>query len=204
MRLFIGLDLPPPLRQALAALRGSVEHALWYPPESYHLTLQFIGDMRERHRQDDLDLALTRLRGRDFSLRLAGAGVAPTPSGGSRLWLGAERSDALMALQGRVESLVRREGVTCAKRRFAPHVSLGLLPVGDTDGAAHWLHMFSLSRFDPFEVSRVTLFRSHSGRTGPAYEALAHYPLDISRPHAEVEGLDPPFGHESGESSLYC
>jgi len=186
MRLFIGLELSPALRHALSALRGSIEHARWLPPETYHLTLRFLGEVREGHRIDDIDLALGALSGRGFPLRLAGAGAFANPSGGARLWVGCDRNDALGALQGRIDTAMRRNGFTPPKRKFIPHVTLATLASQDEARVGTWMGLYNLTRFDAMDVTHVTLFRSHLGPDHPVYEPLAHYPLD----HAGVQPLD--------------
>ena len=73
MRLFVGLDLPWELRQRLAVLAGGIPGARWVPPDNYHLTLRFIGEVLP-HQAEEVDLSLTTLRARGFELTLAGLG----------------------------------------------------------------------------------------------------------------------------------
>jgi len=189
MRLFIGLELNPALRHALAALRGSIEHARWLPPETYHLTLSFLGEVRERHRIDDIDLALSGVTRKPFSLQLSGAGAFAQPLGGARLWVGAERNDALSGLHTRVENAMRRAGFGQARRKFTPHVTLATLPAQDETRLGIWMGLYNLMRFEPMPVSHVTLFRSHLGPDHPVYEPLAHYPLQQSDWHPRPEDM---------------
>ena len=44
-RLFTGIEVPPGVAAALAALRGGLPRARWIGPENYHLTLRFVGDV---------------------------------------------------------------------------------------------------------------------------------------------------------------
>ena len=67
MRLFVALDLPWSLKQQLSRLAGGLPGARWVPPENYHLTLRFIGEM-PAHRAEEVDFALASLRARGFSL----------------------------------------------------------------------------------------------------------------------------------------
>ncbi|MFC7608726.1 2'-5' RNA ligase family protein [Teichococcus aestuarii] len=60
-RLFVALPLPEALREQLSDLAGGLPGARWVPPENYHLTLRFIGEV-EGWRADELDEALAGIR----------------------------------------------------------------------------------------------------------------------------------------------
>ncbi|MFZ4110759.1 MAG: 2'-5' RNA ligase family protein, partial [Polymorphobacter sp.] len=61
LRLFVALELPVAVRDALlasmGALGGSVVGARWQSDEQLHLTLRFIGEV-DRHQAADIDAAL--------------------------------------------------------------------------------------------------------------------------------------------------
>jgi 2'-5' RNA ligase len=46
-RLFTGVELPPDVALDLSIMRGGIEGARWIDPESYHVTLRFMGDIPE-------------------------------------------------------------------------------------------------------------------------------------------------------------
>ena len=74
MRLFVALDLPFDLRERLTGLATGLPGARWLPPENFHLTLRFLGEMPS-HRAEELDGALAAMRCRGFQLQLRGVGV---------------------------------------------------------------------------------------------------------------------------------
>ncbi len=60
MRLFVALDLPWSLREQLSGLALGLSGVRWVPPENYHITLRFIGEVpRHTAEEIDHDLAVT-------------------------------------------------------------------------------------------------------------------------------------------------
>ncbi|PKU23470.1 RNA 2',3'-cyclic phosphodiesterase [Telmatospirillum siberiense] len=178
IRLFVGLALPPSLRQTLAMLGGGLPGARWTPPENLHLTLRFIGEIDEAM-ADDIDGQLAAVRAQAFSLELGGLGTFDSGRRAHHLWIGVKRAPALTHLQEKIESAVVRGGCAPERRHFQPHVTLARLkdpPLGRLQDfiAGHNLFQAELT------VSRFTLFSSHLGHGDPVYRAERDYPLDES------------------------
>lgn len=158
MRLFLGIELPPAWRRALArgadALQRAGVQGRFTLPENYHLTLVFLG---ETQRQEDAEAALRQTGGSPFPLRSAPPGCFPR-KGGDIWWLGVEPTPGLLAAQRRLEAALRASGFSPEERPYRPHITLarkvrspaGLEPL-NTPGL-----------FPPleFQVNRLTLFSS--------------------------------------------
>ena len=103
MRLFAGIDLPWELRHRIAALSTSgIQGARWVPPENYHLTLRFIGEVPP-HVAEEIDLSLAALRGKRLDLTLAGVGTFSKSGRANTLYVGVERNPRLEQKLGRVQ-----------------------------------------------------------------------------------------------------
>ncbi len=89
---------------------AGIAGAKWVPPANYHLTLRFIGET-PGHRAEDIDLALSGLRGRAFDLTLAGVGTFEKSGRSTALWVGAERTPQLDHLQNKIETALQRCGL---------------------------------------------------------------------------------------------
>src|ERR1700676_2649546 len=125
LRLFVGIEFPPELKLRLSILSTSIPGARWIDAGNLHLTLRFIGEVGEDVAAD-IDEALARVRGRRFTLQLAGTGVF----GGNRpraLWVGVERHPELVSLHGKIEQALIRIGLDPEPRKFVPHVTLARL-----------------------------------------------------------------------------
>jgi 2'-5' RNA ligase len=181
MRLFVALDLPWTLRERLVLLGGGgIPGARWVSSENLHLTLRFIGET-PAHRAEEIDLALAALRGRGFSLTLAGVGVFArnSPKGGrsTTLWVGVERNPQLDYLQGKIETALQRAGLEPERRRFSPHVTLARLDAVPEAKLAAYVQAHNLFRAEPVPIGHFTLFSSLLGKEQSVYTPEVEYPL---------------------------
>ena len=119
MRLFVGLVLPEPVRWQLGLLCTGLPGVRWVPPENFHLTLRFIGEV-DGGTLDDVDAALAGIRARRFSLTLGGVGHFGSGQQVRALWAGVGREPALQHLRDKVESAVVRAGLPPEGKKFTP------------------------------------------------------------------------------------
>ncbi|MBV1831867.1 RNA 2',3'-cyclic phosphodiesterase [Komagataeibacter sp. AV436] len=180
MRLFIGLELPLPLTRALAGLRGNLPDVTWSPPESYHLTLHYLGVVTHGHLLEDIHHALNAITATPPTLSLTAPGLfePATHHGPDTLWVGCAPDAALMHLQKRIRATMNRllPAATRAARRFVPHVTMGHMQHPDPLRRQAWLAaMPPMTDGEP--MGHFTLFQSLRHRDEPVYEALEHYPL---------------------------
>lgn len=176
IRLFVALTLPEGVREQLSALAGSLPGARWTPPDNYHLTLRFIGEV-ETWRAEELDGALAAIRARPFALSLAGVGLFEKAGRAQALWVAAERSDAITHLQAKVETALQRAGLTPERRRFAPHVTLARVDRVPMDKLVAWVQAHNLFRAEPVTVEHFTLFSSRLGKEASVYTPEVEYEL---------------------------
>lgn len=183
MRLFAALDLSGEHRRLLSSLRRPIPGVTWYPPETYHLTLRFIGDITSRPLLEEIDHALASVEGAAFAIEPSGVGIS-TPPARARLWAGVRPSDALARLQSRIETALRRAGLPAEKKRFQPHIALAALGGAPDAETIQWMQGHNLMRGTPATIGHFTLFRSHRSHDAPVYESCAEYPFSggISAP----------------------
>jgi len=174
LRLFVALDLPVDIRETLALMRGSMPGVQWVPAQNHHITLRFIGEITDRHRMEEIDLALSRLAWKPFDLSLAQADIREGLNADSLL-IGVERTPQLETLQSQVESVLRRAGCPPAKRRFQPAVTLGHFSSSQRADAIQWVQRHNLFRSKPMSVEHVTLFESLRSLGEHVYVPRAEY-----------------------------
>lgn len=176
MRLFAAIDVTFEMREALVHLTRGLPGARWIPFENYHLTLRFLGEM-PGHRAEDLDMALSALRGRGFTLQLSGVGVHEKAGRGVAVWAGVERNPALEHLQTKIETAVKRIGFDPERRRFNPHVTLARLDNTPPGKLVEWLQGHALFRPPPMPVRHFSLFSSQLGKDQAVYTPEVEYEL---------------------------
>jgi 2'-5' RNA ligase len=176
MRLFVGLELPPELRTRLSWMAGGLQGARWVPPENYHLTLRFIGEL-PGWRAEEVDQALAGLRAPGFELELSGVGTHEKGGRVTALWVGVARNPALEHLQAKVETALQRAGLDAERRRFSPHVTLARMDGVPEAKIAAWVQGHNLFRSDPVPMAHFTLFRSRLGKEQAVYQAEVEYKL---------------------------
>ncbi len=178
-RLFVAIDLPAGVQEALATLCSGVPGARWVDPAQLHLTLRFIGEVQgDRFR--DIAEALTGVGGAPFDLHLDGLGHFP-PRGAPRvLWAGVATSEPLAGLRTRVETALASAGLPREGRRFSPHITLARLKGTPPARVGRFFEDHPLFHTDPFTVDRFLLYSSTLGRRGATHRVEAQYPLTPS------------------------
>ena len=177
MRLFVALDLPHALRERVSTLAfGGIPGARWVPPENYHITLRFIGEVAA-YQAEEIDHALAALRAPGFALKLAGVGTFAKGGRPTSLWVGVERNPQLDHLRSKVEAALQRIGLEPERRRFAPHVSLARLDNAVESNLAAFVQAHNLFRAEPVPMEHFTLFSSILGKDGSVYTPEVEYPL---------------------------
>lgn len=130
MRLFVAVNLPPALRDAVwtaaEPARRATASVRWVRPEGMHLTLKFLGEVADE-RLGELCHALARSAAglRSFVLALEGGGVFPGATRPRVFWVGLVAAPALELLQHAVEREIAPLGFPSEARPFRPHLTLG-------------------------------------------------------------------------------
>jgi 2'-5' RNA ligase len=174
-RLFTAIEIPADIGQSLAMLRGGLPGARWIEPESYHLTLRFIGDVDGIMAQE-IAVLLGQVRRAPFELTLNGL----DSFGGRKpraVYAGVKPIPALLELQAEHERLCQRLGQE-AERKFTPHVTLARLRQSTSRDVADYLAPRADFRAGPFPVTQFVLFSSRDSVGGGPYVEEAVYPLD--------------------------
>src|SRR5687768_16177431 len=126
MRLFVAVDLPDDVKNALESLRSDVPGATWVKRQALHLTLQFLGDPIPSERLSEITSALETVRVPPFDMQLKGVGRFPSNVRQSArvLWAGVAPNPTLTGLHWQVTQAMSSIGFSAEDRQFSPHITL--------------------------------------------------------------------------------
>lgn len=186
MRLFVGIDLPARLTDAVAdaqARFADAEGVRFVDPETAHLTLSFLGDVDPRRVgtvNAALDRAVADAGVGPFELRVGGFGVFPALDYVTVVWAGV-REGAGLAETTRLNGAVERElgelGFEGDDHAFTPHVTLARMDDARGKAAVQRVVREADPTVGAYDVTEVRLTESRLTDDGPEYEAVARFPL---------------------------
>lgn len=176
-RLFVALDMPEDVQDKLAEMARDLPGADWVSSDQYHLTLRFLGDV-------DKEMFLTVREGlggllaRSFYLSLRGVGLFPLRGEPETLWAGVPKTDALMSLRNKVESILVRKGIPPETRKFFPHVTLAKVRDSMEDYVGRYVMDHSLFAIQEIPVKGFSLYSSRLTPEGAIHTLEESYPLE--------------------------
>jgi len=180
MRLFVGINLPKKQRaqihRAAKTLRAEELPVQWIDPDNFHVTLKFLGDVRQEQ-VDRVDAALEKVAAatRAFSTDVSGFGAFPTVRRPNVIWVGVGATPELRCLKQDIEWALGAVGFEAETRSFHPHVTLGR---ADSKGGAGAFRGFDsvVSELDfalDLKIRTIDLMRSHLSNDGARYSVLS-------------------------------
>jgi 2'-5' RNA ligase len=190
VRLFVGIELSEQMKSAAAAAAERLQAALkrarlriqarWVPPENLHVTLWFIGEVKD-DRAADIQAALNApFEIAPFTLGVQGLGAFP-PSGPPRVfWMGVTSGkQELAALHAALALRLAPLGIEPEHRTFSAHVTLARIKDVPRGAPADIRRILAATAADAgsASVSAATLFRSRVSSKGSSYEPLLRIPL---------------------------
>jgi len=184
MRLFVGIPLAPAVIGELSALtarlKSKADGLRWAAPETWHVTLQFLGNTSPETcacvvarlgelRSPPVHVQLEELGFFDRA-GIFFASVALTPE--------------LLSLAQRVMAATAGCGFVPETRPYHPHITLAR---GKGGGRGQPLSALKARiqrqpTFTPFVAGEFLLYESHLSPTGSHYEIKASFPLGHQRP----------------------
>jgi 2'-5' RNA ligase len=190
MRLFIGIELPEVLKDSVAVVASQVKEGIaraapdaqvrWVPTSHLHITVWFLGEVREP-RVEPLVASLTPpLDVRSFTLRLGGGGAFPRTGAPRAIWLGLSSGrEELVAVHEQLRGRLVPLGFEPEARPYSPHLTIARVKdVRPRDARAMRAPLDEVAAdVGQCEVQCATLFVSRPTRAGAEYEPLCRVQL---------------------------
>jgi RNA 2',3'-cyclic 3'-phosphodiesterase len=185
MRLFVAVNLPPEIRDRLAAVQDRLRRVQadvsWVRAENVHVTLKFLGETEEK-RLKRICPALAEVARAVASIPIEVTGIG---SFGGRIprvvWVGVgDGAEALAQLAGGVEVALARVGVPKDRRGFTAHLTLGRVRSSrNAEGLVAGLGEFRAEKFGTFTATQFDLMESELHPTGSRYTVREQFPLRV-------------------------
>jgi 2'-5' RNA ligase len=189
MRLFVAIELDDVARQAILAEQNRLKPFFessgrsslrWVKPEHIHLTLVFLGELRQDDGDKVIEVMSEAIQHDRFAIAFGGLGVFP-PRGLPRvLWLGLQHgSRDLVAVQQRIiKRLGRLDAVAHERERtFRPHLTLARWRTSTGADRRTVLGLNKPEGIAQLAVTHVALIQSRLSSAGPSYTALCRTKL---------------------------
>lgn len=176
-RLFAALDPPGAVRDAVDTLcTDDLGGARWTPPEQYHLTLRFFGDV-DAEQAAAIENTLADVSAAPPVLRSTGLIALPSRRRPRVLAVAFERTEALGALHEQVEAAARELGFEPETRDFRPHLTFARLKEPDPRAVVQFL------RTQPapdvlFTAPALHLYESELHSDGARHQRRASFGLE--------------------------
>jgi 2'-5' RNA ligase len=174
MRLFVGIPLAAAvldeLRAASSRLRSTADGLRWTPPESWHVTLQFLGNTSP----EQYTCVVARLRALQLPLVPVCLEELDCFERAGVLIARVRLTPELLSLQERVTAATQPCGFIPEARPFQPHITLAR-----SKGRHHLDQLKAkirrLSNFTRFQAREFLLYESFLGPTGSRYEVRERF-----------------------------
>ncbi len=198
MRVFVGMDIDEGIRGRIAEfareVRGFAPEVRWTEPESWHVTLKFIGE-RSDASVAEIEKALGSIAAEPFDISFGGHGFFPTVKAARVFWIGIDAGEGLAKLARSVDERLSGIGIAKEERAFSPHLTLarGGARIGSGSGAPSrrsgdrvnqkFVRLQErLEGREPLEFGRMAgreffLYRSQLSPKGSRYSKIARFGL---------------------------
>lgn len=186
MRLFLAINLPAEIRQAIATevtapLQVVAPQLTWVREAALHLTVKFLGEQPPEMVPKLVEaLRVVSERNKVIQVEIRGVGAFPNFRRPRVVWIGVTPDPKLELLHHDVESACEAVGVPLDGRPFRPHLTLARVKPRAADAItlrrlAHAADEVTL--VEEVLITSVDLMQSEPGPSGSRYRLLASTPL---------------------------
>ncbi len=179
MRLFVGIALTDAvvreLESVVTRLRTNDSGLRWTDPDSWHITLQFLGNATPEQ-YDCLMARLSEVRCEPVRVQL---GSLDCFDRAGAFFADVAAASGLVALAERVAAATGRCGFAAETRPFHPHITLARAKAHGHGAELRTLasRMRGKPAFTPFTAREFLLYESHLGVERARYEVRRRFPL---------------------------
>ncbi len=182
LRAFIAVELSDTLKTTITAIQSELKkspgNVKWVPPDICHITLKFLGEIKE-DRIAPIRAILDHCAGeiKPFLVTVNSIGAFPTVDKPNIIWLGLKNEQNILTkLASAIEERVNALGFIKEERPFTPHITIGRTRAGSHAALSQALPLIKPPQ-EILEVKALTFFQSTLSSSGPTYSPHFRSPL---------------------------
>ncbi len=179
MRIFLAVEIPENIKQKLfqqiTPLRRDYPQLSWVPPENYHITIHFFGEV------DNVKKLSEKIKdvlydAESFPMFSLGTGIFIDRK--ILLYADFQRAKKLEELAEKIKSITEPTQSNSHRYKFIPHLTLARYKIPSKQ--QYLLMKKKLEQFEidlEFPVDHVTLYQSILDAQAPIYNKIVDFPL---------------------------
>ncbi|MCD6472048.1 RNA 2',3'-cyclic phosphodiesterase [Candidatus Aerophobetes bacterium] len=179
MRVFIALNISSSIREKIAEvqkrLKETENRVRWVNPAIIHLTLKFLGEIREE-KLKEVFKAVEKVSSESssFLMKIEGMGVFPNFSRPRVIWAGVrEEEGKLQSLVSSLAKELKKRGFPEEKRGWTPHLTIGRIKfLKERKKLIDFIQLEKDKRFGEEKVNDIEIMQSQLTPKGSIYKIL--------------------------------
>lgn len=181
MRCFIAVDIDDCVRSEIADLQDQLRRAAdlkksdakWVDPENIHLTLKFLGEVKDQEISDVCRIVSeVAEKHRRFSVEIENIGTFGRPA--RVVWAGVNDAGDLADLQGDLDGRLGQTGWPQDRKRFSGHLTLCRVKNARAGKYMHQLvSSWDTVRLGSVSIDSIYVYRSDLTKEGPIYTVVS-------------------------------
>lgn len=172
-RLFVGIDPPFDIKDALMDVMGGIIGARWQDEDQLHMTLRFLGEHTTRE-ADDIAQTLARVLTRPATITIDGVGLFDRRGRPDQLYARIAPADDAKRLHKKVSRALEALGIGPDPRAYLPHITLARFSKG-SGPLDDFMTRHGDLRLPAFQAHEFCLYESHLTNEGAHYDIIARY-----------------------------
>lgn len=178
MRTFIAIELPQEFTSQIDQLQNNLRKTnvdvSWVKPQNVHITLKFLGEVKEDKIEEvhqAVEIAVVGIK--IFPVSLQGLGGFPNLKRPRVIWIGVEKGKEILAQLGpKLEEEFFKIGFAKENRDFTPHLTIGRVKSPkNLEKLAAEINK-TVFETQEFQVKEVVVMKSTLQPTGSIYTPL--------------------------------
>ncbi len=185
IRSFIAIEIDSLNKQKItniiSQLKKSDAIVKWAKENQMHLTLKFLGDIKE----SDVEKISANLKSiadnfNTFSIKFSKIGGFPNMQKPRVIWLGIDKgSEYLKLLNNKIEDNLEKLGFAKEKREYSAHLTLGRIKsLKNIQNLTKIINEINLDLNDEVKIEKIILFQSALTPKGAIYTPLSEHPIN--------------------------